>query len=132
VPVNYLAVFVAAIASWIVGAAWYGILGKPWLAALGKSPEEVRSGGMPIGPMVTSLVAEFVMAALFAGLLFHLGGPYVMRGIVAGALAWVAFVAPTITVNNTFQKRPVSLTLIDGGHWLAVLIVQGIVLGLFG
>jgi len=26
----------------------------------------------------------------------------------------------------------VSLTVIDGGHWLAVLVLQGVVLGLVG
>ena len=42
------------------------------------------------------------------------------------------FVATTITVNNAFQKRSFALTLIDGGHWLLVLLVQGTVLGLMG
>jgi hypothetical protein len=131
--VNYLAVLVAAIAGWCVGAVWYGVLGKPWMAALGLTREQLRPGGsMPLGPFITSFVAELVMAYLFAGVLFHLGGPYVLRGIIAAALLWVGFVATTITVNNAFQKRPIALTLIDAGHWLAVLIVQGIVLGLFG
>jgi hypothetical protein len=132
--VNYLAVLAAAVASWLVGAAWYGLLGKQWGAALGKTPEEICEPNqkMPVGAMVTSFVAELVMAAMFAGLLFHLGGPNVLRGIIAAVLCWIAFIAPTIAVNNAFQKRPVMLTVIDGGHWLAVLVVQGIVLGFFG
>jgi hypothetical protein len=131
--VNYLAVLVAAIASWFVGGAWYGVFGKPWMAALGLSREQLRPGGsMPIAPFVTSFVGELIMAAMFAILLLHLGGPSVLRGIIAAALCWIAFIAPTITVNNAFQKRPLPLTLIDGGHWLAVLVVQAIVLGLFG
>jgi hypothetical protein len=37
-----------------------------------------------------------------------------------------------LTVNNTFASRPAALTLIDGGHWLVVLVVAGAILGLFG
>src|SRR5207244_4129514 len=33
--INYLAVVIAAIASWLAGAAWYTVLAKPWTAAIG-------------------------------------------------------------------------------------------------
>jgi hypothetical protein len=32
---NYVSVFVAAIAGWLLGVAWYGVLGKQWMTALG-------------------------------------------------------------------------------------------------
>ena len=31
-----------------------------------------------------------------------------------------------------FSMRKAMLTVIDSGHWLAVLVAMGIVLGLFG
>jgi hypothetical protein len=34
-----------------------------------------------------------------------------------------------MTVNHAFQGAKRSLTLIDGGHWLGVLVLQGAVLG---
>ena len=36
---NFLAVAVAAVASWIFGAIYYTTLGKVWLAAQGKTAE---------------------------------------------------------------------------------------------
>ena len=33
--INYLAVLIAAVAGWIVGAIWYMALAKPWMTALG-------------------------------------------------------------------------------------------------
>lgn len=30
---NYLAVLIAAIAAFVIGAIYYGVLGKPWMTA---------------------------------------------------------------------------------------------------
>ena len=38
-------------------------------------------------------------------------------------------VMTTQIVNHRFQGLSWNLTLIDGGHWLGVLLVQGIVIG---
>lgn len=129
--INYLAVLVAAVASWIAGFAWYGVLGKHWMAALGWTEADVPKS-MPMGPMAASFIAELVMAAMLAGLIGHFGQAGIRNGIIIGASCWVAFVATTIAVNNAFQKRPVKLTVIDSGHWLVVLLAQGVVIGLFG
>jgi hypothetical protein len=35
-------------------------------------------------------------------------------------------------VNHAFQGAKTTLTLIDGGHWLGVLLLQGTILGAWG
>jgi hypothetical protein len=127
--INYLAVFAAAVASWIAGAVWYGVLGNQWMAALGWNPAD-RPKSMPVGPMATSFVAELIMAFMLSGLLGHFGPAGVKNGLIVGGLCWLGFVATTIAVNNAFQKRSVALSVIDSGHWLLVLLVQGLALGL--
>jgi hypothetical protein len=106
------------------------------MAALGWTEADVTGPGgkrrMPVGPMILSFVAVLIMALMLAGIVGHLGPPVVANGLISGALVWFGFVITTIAVNNAFQKRAPMLTVIDGGHWLAVLLVQGIVLGLFG
>ena len=129
--IDYAAILVAAVASWIAGAVWYGVLGKQWMQALGWT-EADRPKSPPIGPLATTLVAELVMAGLLAGLIGHFGQAGIRNGVIVTAFSWLAFVAPTIAVNNAFQKRPVKLTVIDSGHWLMVLLVQGLVIGWFG
>ena len=133
---NYVAIFAAALASWIVGAVWYGVLGNAWLAAQGRTPEEIASmraaRRMPIGPMILSFVAELLMAAMLSGIMVHTGGFSVRIGVISAALIWLGFVVTTIAVNNAYPGRKAMLTVIDSGHWLAVLVTQGIVLGLLG
>ena len=129
--VNYLAVIAAAVAAWIVGGAWYGVLGNQWMAALGWNPAD-KPKSMPIGPMVLSFVADIVMAFMLAGLIRHFGPVSVKNGLITGGLCWLGFVATTISVNNAFAKRAMALTIIDAGHWLLAMLVAGLVLGLFG
>jgi hypothetical protein len=38
--INWLSIFVAAIAAWIFGAIYYTALGGPWMAAQGKTKAE--------------------------------------------------------------------------------------------
>lgn len=134
---NYIAVALAGVAGWLVGAAWYGALGTQWMAALGWSEADMvgpdGKRAMPMGPMMLAFVANLIMALMLAGVIGHISPrPNMIAGIVSGALVWLGFVITTGAVNNAFQKKKTMLTLIDGGHWLAVLVVQGVVIGLFG
>jgi hypothetical protein len=129
-PINFLAVLVAAVAGWLVGAVWYGVLGRQWMAALGRAEDTRRS--IPVTPMIIAFIALIVMATMLAGLIGHLGPVNAERGVVSGVLVWFGFVITTIAVGNAFQQRKPMLTIIDGGHWLAVLVVQGAIIGAFG
>ena len=126
---NYLAVLVAAVAAFAFGAVWYGVLGKPWMAALGKTKDQL---GSPAVPMVFAGLCQLVMAWLLAGVIGHLGEVEVAPALLTAAFVWLGFVATTLTVNHRFQGQPWSLTVIDGGHWLGVMLVQALVIGLFG
>jgi hypothetical protein len=131
--INYIAVLIAALAGFGLGAVWYMVLGGPWLRALGKTKDALRPGGSAKAlPFVIALIALFVMALMLAGLMGHLGDVTVRGGAISGVLVWVGFVITTMGVNHAFSGAKPMLTLIDGGHWLAVLVVMGAVIGAFG
>jgi Protein of unknown function (DUF1761) len=134
--VNYWVVFAAGLASFLFGAIWYGILSKPWMAALEKSEEQLKASAGFAVPMAITIVAQLFMAWVFAGLLAHLlkgGVPAGVRnGMLSAAFIWAGFVATTLSVNHAFQGTKRTLTLIDGGHWLAVLLIQGAIIGGWG
>jgi small-conductance mechanosensitive channel len=132
---NYLGVLLAAAASFMLGWVWYGVLFKDqWMAALGKTPEECKDQSMPMTQMVITFIALLVMALMLAGVLGHLGAAKMTlgNGIITGVACWLGFVITTMAVNHGFQGVKRSLTWIDGGHWLAVLAIQGAILGLMG
>jgi hypothetical protein len=134
---NYVAIFIAAVAGWLTGAVWYNIFGNVWLAALGRTREDLNAKrGTPAfyWPFVLALAACGVMAWMLAGVIGHLGpGQVTLRnGLISAAFLWFGFVLTTMTVNNAFGGRKWALTVIDGGHWLAVLLVMGAIIGAFG
>ena len=133
--INYLAVLVATVAGFAFGAAYYMSLSRPWLAAMGKTREELAAAGKrsPV-PFIVSIVALAVMAWVLAGGIAHLGpGQVTLRnGIVSALFMWLGFVITTMAVNNAFGQRKASLTVIDGIHWLGVLVIQGAIIGALG
>ena len=44
-------------------------------------------------------------------------------------MCWLGFVLTTIVVNNAYTFRKATLTAIDAGHWLGVLVIIGAILG---
>lgn len=129
--ISYVAVVAAALAGFVFGAAYYGLLGKPWMKAARIDPAEAR---MSAGLFVTGFLAELVMAWVLAGVVGHLGDGQVTlwNGVVSGAFVWLGFMATTVTVNQRYQGFGWDLTLIDAGHWLGVALIMGAVIGLWG
>ena len=129
--VNWLAVVLAMIASMALGMAWYMGLSKQWLAAIGKTPEQIDQKDFT--PYLWSVAVQLVMAyfvALLTPLLF--GETNIVNGLLCGAHMWLGFVITSMILNHRYQGAKWSLTLIDGGYLLGVLLVQGLVIGLLG
>jgi hypothetical protein len=137
---SFWPVLIAAVASFMFGAAWYGTLGRQWMAAAGIDAADMKARQAAAGPIplsyIITFVALIVMAWMFAGVLLHLslGGMAVSirAGLISGFFLWFGFVMTSMTVNHAFQGARRSLTLIDGGHWLGVLLIQGAILGWWG
>jgi hypothetical protein len=132
---NYVAVLVAATVSFVFGGIWYNVFAKQWLEAVGRlrSPTQEKGG---IGFYLLAFGAQLIMAWMLAGVMLHLslGGMILgfRSGVIAGMLMWLGFVITTMVVNYNFHGARQALTLIDGGHWLGVLILQGAILGMWG
>ena len=129
---NYLAIVVAAIVAFIIGAVYYGALGKPWMKAAKIDP----SGPKPAmaGLLINSFIMELILAFVTAGMIGHLGSGQVtpLNGIISGIFIWAGFIFTTLSVNQRYQGFGWDLTLIDGLHWLLVMIGIGATIGLFG
>jgi hypothetical protein len=131
--VDYWAVVIGGIVGYAAGALWYWGWSKPWMEAQGFAPESMKANQSPV-PYVVAFLANLVMAWMLAGVVGHLGiGQATIRnGLISAAAVWLGFVATTQTVNYSFGRRPLKLLLIDTGHWLVVLLLQGAVIGFMG
>jgi hypothetical protein len=132
--ISYVGVVVATVAGFLFGGVWYGIFSKQWMAAIGKTEKELNNSGSLAIPMVVAAIAQLVMAYVLAGVIGHLGPGQVTlwNGIISGFFIWFGFVLTTLVVNHSFQGQKRVLTILDGGHWLGVLLIQGAIIGLIG
>jgi hypothetical protein len=127
--IDYLAVAIATFVGFAVSLAWYRVFALQWAAALGKTGTDTEPRPRPF---LMALAGQLLMAYMLAGAIGHLGAVTLHNGVVTAAFIWLGFVATTIAINHGLQGRSLSLTLIDAGHWLAVLVLMGGVIGMFG
>jgi hypothetical protein len=131
-PINYLTVVVAAVAGFALGWGWYTVFGKAWMTALGKSKEECEKGQQSLTPLIIAAVSCLLMAWMLAGLMGHLANVTIKGGVVSAIFVWIGFVLTTVATNHAFEGMKPLVTAIDAGHWLAVLVLMGAIIGAFG
>lgn len=129
---GFLAVLIAAIAGFAVGAVWYMTLAKPWTEDVGL---EVDADGRPVDPSVTPFIMAGIAMLLVSGMMRHAfvmsGVDTVSEGLMSGLGIGLFFISPWIMINNGYARRPFRLTVIDGGYATIGCAVIGLVLTLF-
>ena len=107
------------------------VFANQWLAAIGKTRDQINSADYT--PYIWAVIVQLIMAyfvALLTPVIF--GSTGVWTGILCGVHMWIGFVITAMILNHRYEGAPWSRTIIDGGYILVVLIIQGIIIGLFG
>ncbi len=125
---NYIAVIVTTVAIFIIGAIWYGVFSKPWLAAIGKTREEIADSNNPIIYLWTFL-CELVVVLVLALVLRMTGATSLVDGLVTGLIVGVGIVAAQMFINKLYESAPLNLWLINAGHHAVNLTIAGAILG---
>jgi hypothetical protein len=128
--INYLAVVVAALSSFVIGYLWYApfTFGTVWMKEVGLTDEKIRQTNMftTFGlTFLLSLVICFNLAAFLgkdAGLAW---------GLMAGALAGIGWVVASLGINYLFERKSLRLFLINGGYNAVTYIVAGGIIGVW-
>ena len=124
-------VIASAAAAYVVGAIWYVVLARHWVAASGIMTDP---SGRPINSGSTPYVIAAVAMIVVAGMMRHIFAMAAIATIGAGAAAGFglgAFVIlPWIAMNYGYSARPMALTLIDGGYAVFGCTIIGAVLTL--
>ena len=126
---NYLAVFVAAIAYWLLGALWYGVLfGEAWMALEHMTEEQARSMN-PVLPYLITLVLNVLIAYALAQICIWRNADTLGRGAAVGVLLWIGFVGPVTFTTYMYEMRPKELFAINQFFPLAGFVLMGAILG---
>lgn len=126
---NYVAVFVAALVYWLLGAVWFAVLfSKPWMALENITPEQA-SGMNPIAPYIISFILNLVIAFVLAQLCAWRNANTAARGAALGILIWIGFVGPVTYTTYMYEMRPKQLFAINEFYPLVGLCLMGAILG---
>jgi hypothetical protein len=133
IEVNYLAVLVATVASFIIGWAWYSplLFVKPWMKLRGMDYEAMRAQGMkmPWGIMAGEFVTTLVTAFFIAEFAAWVGAGSAVGGLILGFWIWLGFYATTMLGQVFWEKVPLKLYAINAGRWFVSILVMAAIIG---
>lgn len=151
---NYLAILVAALSSFVVGFIWYNpkVFGTIWMTEIGMTEEKAKQGNM-----VKIFGLTFVFALIFAfmmntitihqiGALQLAGGnendkaflAYMQvhgemfrtfkHGALHGFIAGLFLALPIVGTNALFEQKSWKYIFVTSGYWVVVMTVMGAII----
>ena len=129
--INYLAVALATVTSYMLGYVWYHwvVFGEAWANAIGITKEEADNTEGLGGAFAMSLVSGLMKALLVALLLSATNISGVLGGAAFGAAVAIAFTFTSIGYYNGFARTSPKLTFINSAHSVVELTLMGAIVG---
>jgi hypothetical protein len=125
-------VLVSAIAQWILGFLWYGVVfKKSWRTLVGFAADAKPKGaafGM-ITAFIACLLLSFVLGELLA--VKWIGTNTFTGGVKIGVICWLGFMAPPLFAQHINENRRANLFAINAGYWLLAMALGGGLLAAF-
>jgi Protein of unknown function (DUF1761) len=128
--INWWAVLVAGISSFVLGGVWYSpaLFGNAWMKDNNLTMEEIKKGNMGKIYGIT-FILSLVMSANLA-MFLNDAKTDVAWGTTAGFLAGL-WVFCAVAMHGLFEHRTGRLIFINGGYSIVGLMLMGAIIGLW-
>lgn len=129
--INWLALLVATLAYFMLGALWYSkaLFGHKWaaLVKLDVNDPNLKKGmaSMMVGSFIFMLVACLGIAFLVARINPERS---IIAAIKIGLLAGICFASTALSISFIYERKPRSLFFIDCGYHVIGLLLASIIL----
>jgi hypothetical protein len=132
--INWLAILLAAVASYVVGALWYSplLFGAAWERLMGYSEEKMAQ--MRARGIKKIMLANFVLNIITATVVWSIGTAACTAWSCANVFAlfaWFGFMVPIHAYGVMWEAKPFKLFLINIAYSLLSLLVITAVLSGF-
>jgi hypothetical protein len=131
-PVRHhpLAIAVATIVYFLLGAVWFTTFQTAWLAGIGRTlPELMATGRSPFLGYAIALIGTFILAVFLSWLIQATGPQTLIRGVSLAILTWICVVFTTWSTEYAFEARTVKILAINTGYCLVGMVLMGAILG---
>lgn len=135
--VNYVALLVASLASFVIGMLWYGpLFGKRWMKEMGISEKSAKKSGKEgcvsmQQALAGNFVATLVMAYVLSMFLGFTQATTAYAGAVVGLWLWLGFVATTAINESLFGGKSLTLYVINSLNVLVSMLTMGAILAVW-
>lgn len=135
VDINWLALVAAVAVNMVVGFVWYSpaFFAKEWAKLTGRKMDEMGDGtkGYVITTVGAFLQAFILLHFVTYAAYFYPTYSAVSVGLMTGIWAWLGFVLVPQAVNTIFANTRKKLLAINTGYFLAVLLINGVLLSVW-
>ncbi|HRH51122.1 MAG TPA: DUF1761 domain-containing protein [Panacibacter sp.] len=130
---NWLHVFVAAIAYFALGAIWYSplLFSKPWIKLTNVKVND-PAAKKAMGLMMFSSFVLMFLCSVGLSILYHIIPVLdAVHAIKFGLFFGVSFSLTSISISFIYERRPLGLHAIDAGYNILGITVASLVLVLW-
>jgi hypothetical protein len=135
--IKIVPVFVAALATMVLGFLWYSplLFAKPWMILMGYDPndkakmDEMRKGAGKLYGLsfLASLASAFVLAKIIDVTTVNSA----LYGMKIAFAVWLGFVTTVQLTGALFGRQPIKLYLINTGYQLVCFLAMGAILAVW-
>jgi hypothetical protein len=130
--VNWLAVLVAALAYFFLGAIWYSALFRnAWIKATGVNTNDPNARKGFAGIMIASFITIVITSVGLAMIITKIHSNGWTTGCKIGLIAGVCFSAATICNSYLYEKRPIALSAINSLYNIVGCVLAGIIIAIW-
>ncbi len=123
--INYLAMVVAGVVSYSIGALWYSsvMFGKEWAKLIGLSEKNMKAAKAKMSQtyaigFVVAVVGAFVLARL----LVWTRASDLVSALKIGGWIWLGFVLVWMINGWLYEQKPIKLLMINAGYALVAIL----------
>ncbi|MGH7629182.1 MAG: DUF1761 domain-containing protein [Gemmatimonadales bacterium] len=128
IDLNYLAVFVAALAVFVLSSVYY-ILFSQLLAQLSAAYSDTSRP--PAWKLAAEVARSIVVAAVVAGLATLLGITDWVGALLLGFALWVGFPVVLLSGAVIHENEPWKIAVIHAGDWLLKVLVIAVIVSVW-
>jgi Protein of unknown function (DUF1761) len=131
IRLNWVAILVAAIVSFLFEALWFSMFMKQWLIGIGRTEEWLHSaaGYNPAFQFGTAILCSIIAAAVLSICIQATGEQSARRGILCAAVIWFGFIATSWAKEYIFEVRTLQIFAINTVYALIDLMLIGAIVG---
>jgi hypothetical protein len=130
IRLNWVAILVAAIASFLFEALWFSVFMKEWLSGIGRTMEWLVATGInPAIQYAVAILCSVIVATVLSICIQASGELTARRGVIVAAVIWFGFIATGWAKEYIFEVRTLQIYAINTGYALIDLMLIGAIVG---